>query len=558
MANRRLNIIRENSGVNNEITDNNDGETSNNTAPAGTSSALIPPYITRNIASNTLRKEPKSIKGKLFGRRIYDFSHLPHFGMGLCVGVVGSYIMKEMLPLNSLFAYGGSLVSALIFTLSAVWIHATSHGAEIKNLEDITLDDFKKALVPRITGARDNKPKRMRIMTFNTEGGGSLRGAGVEEQRRLIDLANADIVGLQETRLEGEDEDDPNGSMPIGASVAPALARCLEYFCYEQPLPHNHGACWSNAIISKVPISLPCLDGLGVLAELEGNVTVYVLNIHLTDYPYQPFQLMQIPYGDAPFLEKEEEAIESAKAARGKALAMIDEALDNLPARADCVVIMGDFNEPSHLDWTKRAAADGSKPMKVEWPFSKALQQRGFIDAYRNKYPDEMLNPGHTYDVYSEDSSTDERIDFIYYRAEEGVKCKVIDCQLLDMYTNNNNMKESPDVIYIPGMYPSDHRGIVVELEIQTMSFLQHSAITIKNKLERTLHRERGITLKPFIMCLYLYFISLFDYLLLSPSLSLYCFLSLCHTYILSLSLSHTHTHTHIFSLYLSLFPLSL
>lgn len=37
----------------------------------------------------------------------------------------------------------------------------------------------------------------------------------------------------------------------------------------------------------------------------------------------------------------------------------------------------------SHKDWTERAVTAGLHPMAVEWPFSKELEKRGFVDAYR-------------------------------------------------------------------------------------------------------------------------------------------------------------------------------
>ena len=205
--------------------------------------------------------------------------------------------------------------------------------------------------------------------------------------------------------------------------------------------------------------------------------------------PYGPWQLMKIPYGDAPFLDTAEEAVQSARLARGRALEMLDEALAALPSRADVVVVVGDFNEPSHKDWTEKAAMAGLHPMQVRWPFSEALEQRGFVDAYRQVKPDEIKFPGATFDVYNPNvASTNERIDFVYVRPEQGISCKVISADLVGA----SGSKGKCDLPFPKGVaYPSDHRALVVELELKSMSFIQHSAHAIQQKLERSLFRKR-------------------------------------------------------------------
>lgn len=42
------------------------------------------------------------------------------------------------------------------------------------------------------------------------------------------------------------------------------------------------------------------------------------------------------------------------------------------------IVITGDFNEPSFLDWTEKQVDLGRVPFAVEWPTSKLLYEIGF------------------------------------------------------------------------------------------------------------------------------------------------------------------------------------
>ena len=55
----------------------------------------------------------------------------------------------------------------------------------------------------------------------------------------------------------------------------------------------------------------------GVVIEVDGR-RVAVFNIHPDDYPYQPFQLLDIPYYGQPGLDTAEQAVRAAQATRGK------------------------------------------------------------------------------------------------------------------------------------------------------------------------------------------------------------------------------------------------
>ena len=62
------------------------------------------------------------------------------------------------------------------------------------------------------------------------------------------------------------------------------------------------------------------------------------------------------------------------------------------------VFLLGDFNAPSHLDWT--AAAVGSRPhlrAVVDWPVSRAIEAAGFRDTWREIHPDPVAEPGLTW-----------------------------------------------------------------------------------------------------------------------------------------------------------------
>jgi endonuclease/exonuclease/phosphatase family metal-dependent hydrolase len=292
---------------------------------------------------------------------------------------------------------------------------------------------------------------RLTIMTFNAWGIGGNDGRPVEESAAVIRAAGADIVGLQETRLEGPDC-TADFCPPQGESRAAALAAVLGFHFRDQF--EENPANWSNAILSRWPILGPSPNGLGVEIDIGGR-HVWAFNIHLDDAPYQPYQLTGIDYGDAQFLSTEAEAIAAARATRGDAIALLMEDLKAAEG-AEAVFLFGDFNEPSHRDWTPGAVAAGYHPIAVAWPATTAIEAAGFTDALRAAWPDEVAKPAWTWTPWGDPAATDDhqdRIDFVFARAPGLVigKAAVL-----------GEAKGVADIVVDP--WPSDHRAIAAEI----------------------------------------------------------------------------------------------
>jgi endonuclease/exonuclease/phosphatase family metal-dependent hydrolase len=252
------------------------------------------------------------------------------------------------------------------------------------------------------------------VMTFNAWGGGGNEGLSIEDTAAAIRAAGADIVGVQETRAESPDCTE-TVCPPAGESVAPRLAAALGFHLHEQS--QQNEALWSNAILSRYPIGAATPHDLGVAIEVPGR-RVYAFNIHFDDFPYQPFQLARIPYGPAPFLATAADAEQAAVAARGAGVRLLIEDLA-AAAGADAAFVFGDFNEPSHRDWTARAAAAGRVPLAVDFPSARAIEAQGFVDAFRAVHPDEVAVPGLTWEAGShpeEGPVRHDRIDFVFAR----------------------------------------------------------------------------------------------------------------------------------------------
>jgi hypothetical protein len=146
------------------------------------------------------------------------------------------------------------------------------------------------------------------------------------------------------------------------------------------------------------------------------------------------------------------------------------------------VVIGGDFNEPSLLDWTKTCEnVRDHNGVSIEWPVSKLLLDDGFKDSYRECYPNPITHPGYTYPAncqsvpikkltWAPKADERERIDFIYYYPHtrltlkgskivgpEGAICR-----------NKRIANDSKDEIILPvGTWPSDHKAILSTFELK-------------------------------------------------------------------------------------------
>ena len=291
---------------------------------------------------------------------------------------------------------------------------------------------------------------RLTLLSFNAWGAGLNEGKPIDETVAVLRAADADLVGLQETSAEGAActvADCPPGEHSVVLELAAALG------VHGHLQQGDERVIWANAILSRFPIAGVTPRGLGVVVEADGR-RIAVFNIHANDFPYQPYQLLGIPYGDAPFLDTAEAAVQAAAEARGAALRLL---LEELAAAegTDAQVIFGDFNEPSHRDWSARAAAAGRHPLAVEWPLVRALEAEGFVDALRAVHPDEMSKPAFTWTPTTRpDDPADhhDRIDFVLVRGGAGVALSVEAAGIVG--------EQAPEADLVVTPWPSDHRAV--------------------------------------------------------------------------------------------------
>ncbi|MGH6962713.1 MAG: endonuclease/exonuclease/phosphatase family protein, partial [Dongiaceae bacterium] len=208
----------------------------------------------------------------------------------------------------------------------------------------------------------DDAPVELRVMIFNIW----LGGDQVSLSRTLdaIRAADADIVLLQEA--EGRTR-----------AFADALG-------WPYAMERRH-------LISKYPLfDPPAADADYALAEILPGRFVAVADIHLTSDPYGPYAVRDG--------QTAEQVLALETETRLPEIQLYIEQLSPLAAAGVPVIIGGDFNAPSHLDWTgAMVTARPQVRFPLEWPVSKALVDAGFRDTYRETHPDPVVNPGITW-----------------------------------------------------------------------------------------------------------------------------------------------------------------
>ena len=303
-----------------------------------------------------------------------------------------------------------------------------------------------------LLGGCSDEETTLTVMSFNIYGGGANEDKPIDQTVAAIEEVDPDIVGIQETRLEGT-PCTAKSCPPAGPSVTKAVADELGYEYYEQPYDENEPAArealWANAVLSKYPIQGPTEHDLGVEIDADGR-SVYAFNVHLDDSPYQPYQLVDIPYGGAPFIDTEAEAVRYARKTRGTAIDLLKQELAEADD-ADATFVFGDFNEPSGHDWTAEAVDAGQQPIEVAWPSTRALEDEGFVDTYRDVHSDPVSKPAFTWTPTSKPTNPNDhhdRIDFVLARGDD---LTVDDAAIV------GEGGKSTDIVVDP--WPSDHRA---------------------------------------------------------------------------------------------------
>lgn len=322
--------------------------------------------------------------------------------------------------------------------------------------------------------------KELKLHQFNIWHEGTKVKEGANAIVEEILHVNADVVALSEVR-------NYNGINYV-ENLAAALKQKGANYYYAQT--------YDTGILSKYPIvETPTKEELyansgsvtKVVVQVSENQQAAVYSAHLDylncayyairEYDPNTWDKLEAAVTDTAEIRKINQASDRDDAARS----FVADAQNELK-KDRLVFLLGDFNEPSHLDWIEENKnLYDHHGLVFDWDVSKILYANGFLDSYRKLYPNPVSHPGFTYPSANKDMPIDkltwapdtderERIDFIYYFPNPKLKLKdsyvhgpkgTIVRSKVEILQNNEKHLEPKDI------WPSDHKGIVSIFEIQ-------------------------------------------------------------------------------------------
>lgn len=286
------------------------------------------------------------------------------------------------------------------------------------------------------------------VMTFNIENGGTQ--VDFNKVVEAIRKAKAEVVGIQEA---------------WGNTARLAQALGWKYYDLRQH------------IISRFPLYEP-IDGRGnyLFIELSPGQMVAMANMHLPDEAYGTDELNA---GKTP-----KQVEETERRVRLPTAKLFVDDLVVLAKKHVPVFLTGDFNSPSHLDWTRQTLhVLPQHHVVVEWAVSKYICDHGLRDSYRTLYSDPVNFPGFTWPaarpVLSDnvdhfnptENDLPDRLDYIYTAGPS---------QVLESFIVGEHRAKSVGVAVAP--WPSDHRAVVSRFAVNpvSMSMVKLTPVTAR------------------------------------------------------------------------------
>jgi len=294
------------------------------------------------------------------------------------------------------------------------------------------------AIVALTTGVRADEGK-VTVMSYNVWKSWSQVDDGFRKGIESIKASGADVIGLQEASPE----------------LADKIAKELGWFREEK----SDG---STQIVSRFEIiesmAIDRLSGARIRISKSPEREVIVFNCHLDYRFYGPYAAMKSGATVETVLQEENQSLRAAQM-KGMLEFMKSrlDAADTLP-----VFLTGDFNCPSHLDWTAATAPMHGNVGVVAWSPSVQVIGAGMIDSFRTAHPDPVKEPGFTWSSIHKATEPQDRIDFTYHKGK-GVTVKNSRVFTTNVEATVGAWDASDLAVVRKNTWPSDHSAVVTE-----------------------------------------------------------------------------------------------
>lgn len=320
----------------------------------------------------------------------------------------------------------------------------------------------------------NTKKGNLRVLQYNIWNEGGRVEGGRKSIMQTIEEVNPDIVLFQEVRHQK------------------FIDEVIEYFGERGINYYGQSLNRSSAFLSKYPIkSIRSSEELGKDSYAFVKATVEICNMEFTfysvhlDWEYLAYYNVRGVDGQSyekitPWNDVDEIIKENSKSRRpNEVKAIISDAKKEID-KGRIVIMGGDFNEPSFMDWGKETKdIRDHNGLVIPWECTTMLYEAGFIDCYRSIYPNSVTHPGFTCnagnkwanpaDLTLAEKDDRERIDLNFYYPDKRIK--LLKASVVgpkeDFIDGKVVYEKSKDKIYTPHcVWASDHKAVWTEYKI--------------------------------------------------------------------------------------------
>ncbi|HEY0258684.1 MAG TPA: hypothetical protein VGC18_02430 [Lacisediminihabitans sp.] len=215
---------------------------------------------------------------------------------------------------------------------------------------------------------------RVKAATLSMWDAGSHVDNPQEKLVRSIIVNGLTLVGLQQT----------------GGTQAAAIAHLLGWNAVETP--------GGEGVISPFPVAADTTAVPATVPAAKAVVTIGTKRVTVWDAALDAVASTRSLACDGNGTT----AIGAEKATLryAQAVALAGAVSDDLGGGAS-VILLGDLESPSHLDWTAATSAAHCEAGAVDWPVSSVLERTGLKDSFRLAHPDPSAAPGQTTSVFT-------------------------------------------------------------------------------------------------------------------------------------------------------------
>lgn len=309
-------------------------------------------------------------------------------------------------------------------------------------------------------GIDEVKPDVLRVLAWNVLHGANDVTDGPEKALAVIKESRADVVLMQESY-------DINGDRPkLGAW----LAEQLGWNQWQGDSPH---LCILTPYDIAETFAHEPWHGVGARLIDESGRQFIAWSIWLDYRAFITYALRENPdMSDADLIALE--SVGSSRLPEATRIVARLKALGQLESPIP-VLVGGDWNTPSHLDWTLDTSRVYKRRRNLPLPVSLAMKDAGFIDTYRVVEPNPVQSPGITWSpMFRMSGGTEqgfERIDRIYLKdpviAETAGDAPIEGGQKMTLQPLAGTVYplvwESDEIPVLERSFPSDHGAVLIE-----------------------------------------------------------------------------------------------